>query len=120
MTRPPMTPQPPAPQVLPKALGYLRTDVSGPNWQQDEQAILALATRLGYDLVKTVRMNPEIHDPLSRLLIIVRRLDIAAVITPTLEHIGGPGRVCRVCSLITIAPEYDWALAYKPSDGSGQ
>ncbi|MGY1979774.1 hypothetical protein [Nocardia gipuzkoensis] len=119
MTRP-HTALPDIPDVRPKALGYLRDDVSGQQWQQDEQAILALAARLGYDLVRTVRMNPDIHDPLHRLLIIVRRLDAAAVITPTLEHIGGPGRVCRVCSLITVAPEYNWALAYKPSDESGR
>lgn len=119
MTRPHMAP-PDIPQTQPKALGYLRDDVSGQGWQQDEQAILALATRLGYDLVKTVRMNPDIHDPLHRLLIIVRRLDVAAVITPTLEHIGGPGRICRVCSLITVTPEYNWALAYKPSEEGGR
>ncbi|MGK8511959.1 hypothetical protein ACRS5S_29375 [Nocardia asiatica] len=119
MTRP-HTALPDIPHVRPKALGYLRDDVSGQAWQRDEQAILALAARLGYDLVRTVRMNPDIHDPLHRLLIIVRRLDIAAVITPTLEHIGGPGRVCRDCSLITVTPEYDWALAYKPSDESGR
>ncbi|MEV6322977.1 hypothetical protein AB0M45_17535 [Nocardia sp. NPDC051787] len=119
MARPQMTP-PHTSQARPKALGYLRDDVSGQGWQHDEQAILALATRLGYDLVKTVRMRPDIDDPLHRLLVIVRRLDIAAVITPTLEHIGGPGRICRVCSLITISPEYNWALAYRPFDGSGQ
>ncbi|WP_406270493.1 hypothetical protein OH799_28845 [Nocardia sp. NBC_00881] len=117
MTQPP---HPLAPHPRAKALGYLRDDVSGQGWQHDEQAILSLATQLGYDLVKTVRMNPDIHDPLHRLLIIVRRLDIAAVITPTLEHIGAPSRICRACSLITITPEYNWALAYKPFDGSAQ
>ncbi|WP_051022132.1 hypothetical protein [Nocardia pneumoniae] len=120
MTRPRIAPQPHTAQVRPKALGYLRDDVSGQAWQRDEQAILSLATRLGYDLGRTVRMSPDIDDPMHRLLIVVRRLDIAAVITPTLEHIGGPGRICRACSLITITPEYDWALAYKPSDGSGR
>ncbi|MGW4327555.1 hypothetical protein ACWEKR_16855 [Nocardia sp. NPDC004573] len=111
---------PDIPYVRPKALGYLRDDVSGQGWEHDERAILALAARLGYDLVKTVRMNPGVHDPLHRLLIVVRRLDVAAVITPTLEHIGSPGRICRVCSLITISPEYNWALAYQRPDGSGQ
>jgi hypothetical protein len=120
MTWPYMAPQPLTSKLRPRALGYLRNDVSGSEWQHDEQQILALATRQGYDLVRTMRMSPDVHDPLYRLLIAVRRLDIAAVITPTLEHIGRPGRICHHCDLITITPEYNWSLAYEPHDGNRQ
>ncbi|MFF2552167.1 hypothetical protein ACFVUS_14270 [Nocardia sp. NPDC058058] len=104
MTRPYMAPRP-LKSSLPKAVGYLRLDLSGTAWERDELELLELASQHGYDLVKTLRIALEIREPVQRLLIVVRRLDARAVLTPTLDHIGPPEPIRRTCDLIVGSPE---------------
>ncbi|WP_330182563.1 hypothetical protein OHB26_02215 [Nocardia sp. NBC_01503] len=103
MTRPYMAPKP-LRSSLPKAVGYLRLELSGSAWERAELDLLELAGQHGYDLVKTLRIGPEVREPVSRLLIVVRRFGAGAVVTPTLEHVGTPEVIRRACHLIVGEP----------------
>ncbi|MRH89077.1 hypothetical protein GFY24_16750 [Nocardia sp. SYP-A9097] len=103
MTRPYMAPRPLG-SSLPKAVGYLRLELSGSAWEREELALLELAGQHRYDLVKTLRIGPQVWEPVSRLLIVVRRMGAEAVVTPTLDHVGAPEEVQRVCHLIVGSP----------------
>ncbi|MET8874207.1 hypothetical protein [Nocardia sp. NPDC004604] len=98
-------------RAKPAAIGYLRTDISGISQTWDEIQIRSLAKRYGYDLAKTVAFSAQTDHPLSRLLNVVRRLDVDAVITPNLEHLGGavPPDLVRVCEINTISPKATYA-----------
>jgi hypothetical protein len=98
-------------RAKPTAIGYLRTDVSGSSQTWDEIQIRSLAKRYGYDLAKTVTFSAQTEHPLSRLLTVVQRMDVDAVITPNLEHLGGavPPALIRVCEINTISPEATYA-----------
>ncbi|MFI7667813.1 hypothetical protein [Nocardia sp. NPDC049526] len=95
----------------PTAIGYLRTDVSGVSQAWDEIQIRSRAKRLGYELAKTVTFGAHTDFPVSRLLDVVRRMDVDAVITPSLEHLGGdvPGELVRVCEINTVTPPETYA-----------
>ncbi|WP_433732519.1 hypothetical protein ACQP0C_09500 [Nocardia sp. CA-129566] len=90
----------------PTAIGYLRTDVSGVSQAWDEIQIRSRAMRLGYELAKTVTFGAHTDSPLSRLLNVVRQMDVDAVITPNLEHLGGnvPAELVRMCEINTVTP----------------
>lgn len=104
MTRPYMAPQPFRVPLPPKAVGYLRLELSGSACERQELELLELAGLHGYDLVKTLRVGGEVREPVERLLIVVRRVGADAVVTPTLEHIGEADSVRRVCHLIVGTP----------------
>lgn len=104
MTRPYMAPSPWG-FLQPKAIGFLLLELSGTAWEQEEFALVELAGRHGYDLVRTLRFTPEIPDPVERLLIIARRLPAQAVVVPTLEHLPAQDLVRQNCHLIAAHPE---------------
>ncbi|MBH0777369.1 2'-5' RNA ligase family protein [Nocardia bovistercoris] len=91
----------------PTAIGYLRKDVSGIHQQWDETRIRSHAKRLGYELTKTVTFSNATDDPETRLINVIRALDIDAVVAPSLAHFGGtvPERLIRACELNVLAPE---------------
>ncbi len=92
----------------PGAIGYLRSDVSGARQSWDEGQIRSLATRLGYDLRKTVVFSANTDRPENRLRLIVDRLDVAAVVVPSIEHFEGrriPDGLSAVADVVTISPE---------------
>ncbi|WP_051022214.1 hypothetical protein [Nocardia pneumoniae] len=95
----------------PTAIGYLRRDVSGVSQTWDEIQIRSLAKRLGYELAKTVVFGPKTDCPLSRLLNVVRRIDVDAVIVPNSRHFGAdvPAELVKVVDVITVQPENTYA-----------
>ncbi|MGK8553051.1 hypothetical protein [Nocardia gipuzkoensis] len=95
----------------PTAIGYLRRDVSGASQTWDEIQIRSLAKRLGYELAKTVVFGPRTDCPLSRLLNVVRRIDVDAVIVPNPQHFGAdvPTELVKVVDVITVQPENTYA-----------
>lgn len=58
-------------------------------------------------------------DPLTRLLDVVARMDVDAVIVPNLEHLGGdvPDELVKVCDVITVSPENTYARWPLPLPG---
>ncbi|WP_174187714.1 hypothetical protein [Nocardia barduliensis] len=95
----------------PPAIGYLRRDVSGVSQTWDEIQLRSLAQRLGYELAKTVAFGPETDSPLSRLMNVVRRVDVDAVIVPGVRHFGGevPPALVQVVDVVTVNPERTYA-----------
>jgi hypothetical protein len=67
--------------------------------------------RFGYDLAKTVTFGARTGHPVSRLVNVVRRMDVDAVITPSLEHFGGdvPDELVRACEVNTVSPVATYA-----------
>lgn len=96
----------------PRALGYLRTDLSFDQIHHAE-AIRILARRQGYTLIYIVRVGPDsVPDPIGHVLDIVRATTTTTLIVPDLAHLENhPGRVCDTCDLITVCPEQLWMKA---------
>ncbi|WP_280424872.1 hypothetical protein [Nocardia carnea] len=107
MTIPPTTPEW-HPQ-RPRAIGYLRTDLSF-NQSHHTEAIRILARRQGHTLIYIVRLGPDsVPDPIGHVLEIVRATATTTLIVPDLAHLENhPGRVCDTCDLITVCPEQLW------------
>jgi hypothetical protein len=91
-------------KLVPTAIGYLRSDVSGPRQSWDEIQIRSLARRLGYNLTKTVVFSHRTDDPVARLINLARRTRADAVITPAAAHFGGtiPAELDHVAAVITV------------------
>ncbi|WP_429429037.1 hypothetical protein [Nocardia sp. GAS34] len=80
----------------PAAIGYVRSDISGPRQSLDETEIRRLAVDIGYPLAGIVRHDGGSVDyPMLRLrnaaanATRVYGVHIAAVLTPSLAHLGG-------------------------------
>jgi hypothetical protein len=99
----------------------LRKDISGISQTWDETQIRSVAKRLGYELTKTVVFGPETDSPLSRLLNVVRRVDVDAVIVPGVQHFGGevPADLVSAVDVVTVRPENTyarWAPGYSSAE----
>ncbi|MFD6391251.1 hypothetical protein [Nocardia sp. NPDC060259] len=93
--------------MKPPAIGYLRRDISGVAQSWDETQIRSLAERLGYRFTKTVVFSDRTTDPIGRLLGVVTTTQAAAVVTPSLTHLGPdlPDALLAACDVITVSPE---------------
>ncbi|MEV6767320.1 hypothetical protein AB0N05_01675 [Nocardia sp. NPDC051030] len=103
------------------AIGWLRSDISGERQGWDEARIRGLAHRLGYDLRKTVVFGPRTDRPLHRLRVLVSRLDLDAVIVPSIEHFEGgevPVELVEVADIITVQPRNTYARYATVRSGS--
>lgn len=90
--------------LLPSALGFLRSDVSGLRQSQDEDRIRRVAKRTGYELQKTIAFSDRTDEPIRRLRVVVDRLHIDAVIVPGTEHFDNrqvPAALLEVAAVIT-------------------
>lgn len=96
---------------IPTAVGFLRSDISESRRQWDEGRIKNLAFRLGYDLRKIVVFGPHTDRPIHRLRVLVSRLDVDAIITPNLEHLGGvaPDEIVQFADVITVETQETYA-----------
>ncbi|NEW40760.1 hypothetical protein GV794_01810 [Nocardia cyriacigeorgica] len=72
----------------PVAVGFLRTDLSGPRQAWDETTMRSMAKRHGYDLAKTLAL-PEAADTITPLSTAIQRTKAVALFVPSLEHLGG-------------------------------
>ncbi|MCU1645584.1 MAG: hypothetical protein JWN03_5859 [Nocardia sp.] len=107
---------------LPSAIGFLRSDVSGARRQWDEIQIRSAAARLGYDLRKIVVFSATTERPVYRLRLVVDRLGIDAIVTPSIAHFDAgevPADLVAVVDIITLSPEHTYARASTPAETSG-
>lgn len=101
----------------PRAIGYLRRDISGIRKDWDEIQIRSLAAKLGYDLGKTFVFGPQTDQPLHRLQIAVVRASADAVVVPSVEHFDGryvPAELSAIAAVITVTPEMSLARSTSP------
>lgn len=107
--------------MKPPAIGYLRTDVSGPSQTWDETRIRSLARRYGYDLSRIVAFSERTDDPAKRLLNVVANTAAEAVFAPSEKHFDGPvpQSLVNVVDVITVDDEQtrsrDLAARLQPS-----
>ncbi|MBL1075474.1 hypothetical protein JK358_13830 [Nocardia sp. 2] len=88
----------------PKAIGYLRRDVSGVHQQWHEYQMRSLASRYGYDYAKTLAFGPEVDRPVHRIRVTVSRIGAEAVFTPSKHHFDGeevPAELVQVVDVVT-------------------
>ncbi|RDI52955.1 hypothetical protein [Nocardia mexicana] len=89
----------------PRAIGYLRRDVSRIRQRWDEEQIRSLAALFGYDLAKIVVFGPYTDDSVHRLCKVVVGSAAAAVFTPSTGHFDGgvvPEELIRVADVVTV------------------
>lgn len=100
--------------MKPIAIGYLRSDLSGPAQNWDEIRIRSLAKRYGYDLAKTIVFTARTADPLTGLITIVRRINAEAAFVPHRRHLGVemPLTLVGTCDVITVDDESTYARSY--------
>ncbi|MFE7799649.1 hypothetical protein [Nocardia sp. NPDC057440] len=96
--------------MRPKAIGFLRRDISGIRRDRHEMEIRSRARELGYDLARMVMLGPS-ADAIDRLVAMLNRLDAAAVIAPSAEHVvDARDQLCAVCDLVIVTPQERWPV----------
>ncbi|MFE9328021.1 hypothetical protein ACIHDR_42820 [Nocardia sp. NPDC052278] len=101
----------------PKAVGLVRTGVSGLAAPRHAAEIRRHAEQLGYHYLYTVRPpdNPD-TDPIGYALTIASGVQAAALIVYDLASVDNtPARVCETCDLETVCPPVTWARAMPSS-----
>ncbi|MFE9325435.1 hypothetical protein ACIHDR_29020 [Nocardia sp. NPDC052278] len=99
----------------PKAIGFVRGDVSGLAAPEHASAVARHAESLGYQYVYTIRPPQDTPDPIGYALGIAAGLDVAALVVYDLAHVDDrPARVCEDFDLETVCPATTWARAARP------
>ena len=111
----PVTPADPASR-RPKALGYLRTDLSGTHALRHTAALHRHARALGYQYIYTIHPPEHLDDPLGYALGIAAALAIDTLIIYDLSHVDDhPARACNTVDLETVCPPTTWARVSDPA-----
>jgi hypothetical protein len=96
----------------PKAIGLVRTDVSGLDTPRHAVAVERHACAMGLQYLYTVRPPQDAADPIGYALGIASGLDVAAIVVYELAHVDNqPGRVCEDFDLETVCPATTWTRA---------
>lgn len=88
------------------AIGYVRTDLAGPDRVQWEPRIRATAAAIGYDLLGTLAFPPMPSVPLDSLRVLVTELAVDAVLCPSFTHLDDrlPAGLLTVAEVIVLDP----------------
>ncbi|MEV6135832.1 hypothetical protein AB0L63_07150 [Nocardia sp. NPDC051990] len=100
----------------PKAIGFVRGEVSGLDAPRHAEAVQRQARLLGYQYAYTVRPPQDAHDPIGYALGIAAGLDVAAIVVYDLAQVDDqPARVCEHFDLETVCPATTWARVARPA-----
>ncbi|WP_330232047.1 hypothetical protein OHA40_05905 [Nocardia sp. NBC_00508] len=101
---------PPTP-VRPKAIGFVRGDVSGLHAPRHANEVQRHARTLGYQYVYTVRPPADEGDPIGYALGMAAGLGVATIVVFDLEHVNNqPALICdEGYDLETVSPQGTWA-----------
>lgn len=103
-------------QERPKAVGFVRGDVSGLQAPRHATAVQRHACALGYRYVYTIRPPQDAGDVIGYALGIAAGLDVAAVVVYDLDQVDNqPARVCEDFDLETVCPATTWARVARPA-----
>ncbi|MEU0545164.1 hypothetical protein [Nocardia sp. NPDC005978] len=89
------------------AIGYLRSDLAGARQRRHETEIRYAAAMAGYDLRKIAAFSDRTDDRIHRIRVMLDRLGVDAVITPSLDHLESaivPTALTEVADVLTIEP----------------
>lgn len=93
----------------PKAIGFVRGEVSGLDSPRHADAVQRHARLLGYQYAYTVRPPQGVPDPIGYALGIAAGLDVAAIVVYDLAQVDDqPARVCEEFDLETVCPATTW------------
>ncbi|MFI9735225.1 hypothetical protein ACIHDR_19880 [Nocardia sp. NPDC052278] len=100
----------------PKAVGFVRDDVSGMEAPRHAAAAQRHASNLGYQYVYTVRPPHDTEDPVGYALGIASGLGVAVVVVFDLATVdNSPARVCDEFDFETVCSPITWARAVQSS-----
>ncbi|WP_327109795.1 hypothetical protein OHB12_18175 [Nocardia sp. NBC_01730] len=100
----------------PKAVGFVRGEVSGLHAPRHAVAVQQHARSLGYQYVYTVTPPRDNADPIGFVLAVAAGLDVAAIVVYDLAHVDDqPARVCEDFDLETVCPPGTWARVTAPT-----
>ncbi|MEV2220526.1 hypothetical protein AB0E01_11660 [Nocardia vinacea] len=106
----------PGAEGRPKAVGFVRGEVSGLAAPWHAVAVQRHACLLGYQYVYTVRPPQDTADPTGYVLGIATGLEVAAIVVDDLAHVDNqPARVCEDFDLETVCPATTWARVTHPA-----
>jgi len=94
----------------PKAIGFVRNDISGVHAPRHALDVQRHANTLGYQCVYTVRPPADVEDPIAYALGIAAGLDIQVIVVFDLGHVDcRPGLICdEGFDLETVCPQGTW------------
>ncbi|MFI7666254.1 hypothetical protein [Nocardia sp. NPDC049526] len=94
----------------PKAIGFVRDDVSGPDASRHATDVQRHANMAGYQYIYTLRPPVDIDDPIGYALAIAAGLEIEVIVVFDLEHVGcRPALICDAgFDLETVCPQGIW------------
>lgn len=96
----------------PKAVGFIRAELSGQHLSRHTAEVARHAVRLGYLHVCTVFPPQDTADPVDYMLGIAAGLDATAIVVYDLSHINDqPRLVCEDFDLESVNPPETWAHA---------
>ncbi|WP_329408940.1 hypothetical protein OG563_41775 [Nocardia vinacea] len=95
-------------RARPKAIGFVRGDVSGLAAPRHASAVTRHAQLLGYQYVYTIRPPWDAPDPIGYALGIAAGLDVAALVVFDLAHVNDQP------DLETVCPATTWARTARP------
>ncbi|MEG8177752.1 hypothetical protein GZH49_04280 [Nocardia terpenica] len=97
---------------MPKAVGFVRPDVSRLAAPRHATAVIDHARARGYQYIYTVRPPHDTSDPIGYVLGIAAGLDVEAIVVYDLAHVDNqPARICEDFDLETVCPATTWARA---------
>ncbi|MBF4998548.1 hypothetical protein IRT45_15465 [Nocardia sp. BSTN01] len=92
-----------------KAVGLVRTEISGADTARHDIEIQCLAHHLGFRWLCTLRPPEGARDPIGDILAIAAGMDASAVLVYDLAHVDDrPDRVSADFDLATVAPPRLW------------
>ncbi|WP_406274036.1 hypothetical protein OH799_00395 [Nocardia sp. NBC_00881] len=110
---------PPTADGRPKALGFVRNDVSGPHALRHAGDVQRHARRLGYQYVYTLRPPAHVDNPIGYVLGIATGLGVDVIVVFDLGHVDSqPSSVCdKGFDLETVCPQGTWTRSAQPGPG---
>ncbi|MBF6077826.1 hypothetical protein ACWEPH_29595 [Nocardia beijingensis] len=105
----------------PKAIGLVRSDVSGADAARHAEAVQRHALALGHRYVYTVRPPVDAADPIGYVLAIAGGLEIEVLVVFDLEQVDNrPALVCDAgFDLETVCPQCTWARSAQAAPRAG-
>ncbi|WP_280366360.1 hypothetical protein [Nocardia wallacei] len=105
----------------PKAVGFVRTDISGLDAPRHAVEVQRHADALGYRYLCAVRPPVDSGDPIAYMLGLAAALSADVIVTYDLGHIDSrPALVCdEGLDLEIVCPKQAWARSTRPAPAAG-
>ncbi|WP_227997429.1 hypothetical protein [Nocardia australiensis] len=105
----------------PKAIGFVRNDVSGSAALRHATEVQRHAHLLGYQYVYTIRPPVDVDDPVAYALALASGLGVQVIVVFALEHVDcRPALICdEGFDLETVCPQGTWARSAQCVPGVG-